>query len=50
MEMIRHQRPGEAFNSGLFKEILKAPDEVPAVIIVHKYVTTLDTSNDYVLK
>jgi len=38
--MIRHQRPGEAVNSGLFKENLKALDKIPEVIVVYEYVTT----------
>jgi hypothetical protein len=48
--MFRHQRPGEAVDSGLFKEKLKALNEIPTVIVVHNYVTTLDISNDDVLK
>jgi hypothetical protein len=34
----------------LIKEKLKALDEIPAVIVVHKFVTTLDFPNDDVLK
>jgi len=44
--MIRDQRPGEAVDSGLFTENLKGLDEIPVVIVVHKYVTTLDASNE----
>jgi len=50
MEMIRHQQPGEAIDTGLFKEKLMVLHEIPAVIVVQKYVTTLDTPNDDVLK
>jgi len=34
----------------LIKEKLKALDEIPAVIVVNKHATTLDPSNDDVLK
>jgi hypothetical protein len=50
MEMIRHQRPGETFDVGLLREILKASDEIPAVIVVQKYAATFDPTNNDVLK
>jgi len=43
-------RDSLGFPLGLFKEALKALDEVATVIIVYEYVATFDTANDILLK
>ena len=50
VEMVCQQRPGEAFGAGLNKELRKANEEAPPVLIIAEYIAAVHTADDDVLQ
>jgi len=48
--MVCQQRPGEAFGAGLNKELRKANEEAPPVLIIAEYIAAVHTADDDVLQ
>ena len=50
MEMVVHQRPGEAIGAGLLKQFPQAQDKRLSIFIVEKDIALLYPSDDDVLQ
>jgi len=50
MEMIAHERPGQAIGTGFVQEFCEALKEQAAIILIEENVAALDTAHDYVLQ
>jgi hypothetical protein len=50
MNVVGHQRPGEAFGAGLDEELREVEEESPVVGIVAEDVAAIDSADDHVLE
>src|SRR3989339_866049 len=50
MNVVGHQRPGEAFGAGLDEELREVDEKPPAVVIVAEDVTAIDSADNHVLE